>query len=273
MASQPPRTSRAPGPASSSSSSDSSAAAPWRRTTTRRRSYTTRRSWRCRWSTSCHPFAISVSTSVRARAPAVVPAGDKGRDGRAAIRTTGWRPPRPGRGDPADAVGCSGERPRRLDRALRVRAGRLSRPRPAAGHDRRVRAGTGLRARSRRRRQQELDARPPHQPGALLGQHLGEDPREAADWDRLRVGYRQSCWELACEEIDGLGEQRRLFSFADSPRDLERRFSTTRNGSLRHGALHPGQTLIDLPHRSCVDGRTPLPGVFLGGGGTHPGVP
>jgi len=93
------------------------------------------------------------------------------------------------------------------------------------------------------------------------------------DWDRLRVGYRQSCWELACAEIDGLDRVLRLFQFADSPRDLERRFSTTRNGSLRHGALCPGQTLTDRPHVSCVNGRTPVPGLFLGGGGTHPGVP
>jgi phytoene dehydrogenase-like protein len=93
------------------------------------------------------------------------------------------------------------------------------------------------------------------------------------DWDRLRAPYRERCWELACSEIDGLDGVLRLFSFADSPRDLERRFSTTRNGSLRHGALSTGQTLTNRPHPSCVDGRTPIPGIFLGGGGTHPGVP
>jgi phytoene dehydrogenase-like protein len=93
------------------------------------------------------------------------------------------------------------------------------------------------------------------------------------DWDRLRVAYRERCWELACSEIHGLATVLRLFSFADSPRDLERRFSTTRHGSLRHGALSPGQTLTARPHPGCVDGRTPIPGIFLGGGGTHPGVP
>jgi len=92
-------------------------------------------------------------------------------------------------------------------------------------------------------------------------------------WERLRARYRERCWELACAEIDGLSAVQRLFQFADSPRDLERRFATTRNGSLRHGALHPGQTLADRPHPSCVDGRTPIPGIFIGGGGTHPGVP
>lgn len=93
------------------------------------------------------------------------------------------------------------------------------------------------------------------------------------DWDRRRVAYRERCWELACAEIDGLDRVHRLFSFADSPRDLERRFATTRNGSLRHGSLDPAQILNNRPHRTCADGRTPLPGLFVGGGGTHPGVP
>ena len=93
------------------------------------------------------------------------------------------------------------------------------------------------------------------------------------DWDRLRIPYREACWELACAEIDGLGTVQVLFAFADSPHDVERRFATTRNGSLRHGALHPDQTLTARPHRSCAGGRTPIPGVFIGGGGGHPGVP
>jgi len=92
-------------------------------------------------------------------------------------------------------------------------------------------------------------------------------------WDRLRIPYRERCWELACSSVAGLGEAERLFSFADSPRDLERRFCTAGNGSLRHGSLDAGQTLASRPHPSCPDGRTPIDGVFLGGGATHPGVP
>jgi len=124
-------------------------------------------------------------------------------------------------------------------------------------------------------RHDPLQASPgPHGPlNTLRFETLAPYRHPTGDWDRLRVEYRERCWELACSEIEGLDQQLRLFSFADSPRDLERRFSTTRNGSLRHGALHPGQTLTDRPHPSCVDGRTPIPGIFLGGGGTHPGVP
>jgi phytoene dehydrogenase-like protein len=93
------------------------------------------------------------------------------------------------------------------------------------------------------------------------------------DWDRLRVPYRSKCWELLSDEIRGLENALVLFAFADSPRDLERRFSTTRRGSLRQGALTPDQTLTDRPHSSCVDCRTPIRGLFVGGGSTHPGVP
>ena len=92
-------------------------------------------------------------------------------------------------------------------------------------------------------------------------------------WDRLRAGYAERCWELACSQIAGLDGAHRLFRFADSPHDIERRFATTRNGSLRHGSLDPSQTLANRPHGSCADGRTPVPGLFLGGGATHPGVP
>lgn len=93
------------------------------------------------------------------------------------------------------------------------------------------------------------------------------------DWDRLRARYAEHCWDLVGAEVDGLDGASRLFRFADSPRDLERRFTTTRNGSLRHGSLCPEQTLTNRPHRSCPDGRTPVDGLFLGGGATHPGVP
>jgi phytoene dehydrogenase-like protein len=33
------------------------------------------------------------------------------------------------------------------------------------------------------------------------------------------------------------------------------------------------QTLANRPHPSCSTGRTPVEGLYLGGGGVHPGVP
>jgi phytoene dehydrogenase-like protein len=92
-------------------------------------------------------------------------------------------------------------------------------------------------------------------------------------WDRARIGYRDRCWEFVRAQAGGLDDAVALFRFADSPRDLELRFGTTRHGSIRQGSLHPAQTLLGRPHRSCPDGRTPIPGLYVGGGAAHPGVP
>jgi phytoene dehydrogenase-like protein len=92
-------------------------------------------------------------------------------------------------------------------------------------------------------------------------------------WDGARVDYRQRCWELIRAHTDGLDDAGLLFSFADSPRDLELRFGTARHGSIRQGSLRVEQTLSGRPHPSCPDGRTPVPGLYMGGGSVHPGVP
>lgn len=92
-------------------------------------------------------------------------------------------------------------------------------------------------------------------------------------WDRARVAYRESCWELIAAAVDGVRDTRRLFAFCDAPRDLERRFGTARRGSVRQGSLRREQTFTGRPHPDCADGRTPLHGLYLGGGAIHPGVP
>lgn len=92
-------------------------------------------------------------------------------------------------------------------------------------------------------------------------------------WARARIAYRESCWDLLTAGVDGLADARRLFAFCDSPQDLERRFATARHGSVRQGSLRREQTFTGRPHPSCADGRTPLAGLYLGGGAIHPGVP
>jgi phytoene dehydrogenase-like protein len=92
-------------------------------------------------------------------------------------------------------------------------------------------------------------------------------------WVRQRADYRSRCWEQLTAKTIGLPETRLLFAFADTPQDIERRFRTTRNGSIRQGALYRGQTFADRPHRECSTTRTPIPGVYIGGGGVHPGIP
>lgn len=100
-------------------------------------------------------------------------------------------------------------------------------------------------------------------------------PFELADggWDRARTRYRQACWDAVRSHFDGLDDARLLFQFCDTPLDIQRRFGTTRCGSIRHGALVWAQTLVNRPHPSCSSGRTPVSGLYLGGGGVHPGVP
>jgi phytoene dehydrogenase-like protein len=93
------------------------------------------------------------------------------------------------------------------------------------------------------------------------------------DWDRARVEYRHACWEAAAAWFPALEGAQVLFQFCDTPPDIERRFATTRRGSIRQGALVAGQTLANRPHPSCSTGRTPVKGLYLGGGAVHPGVP
>ena len=93
------------------------------------------------------------------------------------------------------------------------------------------------------------------------------------NWQRARTVYRKACWNEATAHFEGLESARLLFQFCDTPRDIERRFATTRGGSVRQGELSPHQALDARPHESCSSGRTPLDGLYIGGGGVHPGVP
>jgi phytoene dehydrogenase-like protein len=92
-------------------------------------------------------------------------------------------------------------------------------------------------------------------------------------WDRNRRHYREQCWRFLCQEFPALREARLIAQFADAPGDLRRRFATTGAGTARQGALRPAQALDRRPHPLCADTRTPVPGLYLGGGGVHPGVP
>lgn len=92
-------------------------------------------------------------------------------------------------------------------------------------------------------------------------------------WDRLRTSWRQRCWDALVANFPDLARARLLFQFCDTPLDIERRFGVTRRGSIRQGSLVATQTLAERPHPSCSTGRTPIPGLYVGGGAVHPGVP
>ncbi|WIG58770.1 MAG: Beta-carotene ketolase [Ktedonobacterales bacterium] len=99
-------------------------------------------------------------------------------------------------------------------------------------------------------------------------------PRPEQAWDRRRAAeYRTDCWNLIAGQTSGLERVRLLAAFAESPLDLERRFRTTRNGSVRQGMLTRGQTFNNRPYVDCATTRTPIRGVYLAGGGVHPGIP
>ncbi|MHA6804648.1 phytoene desaturase family protein [Salinifilum ghardaiensis] len=93
------------------------------------------------------------------------------------------------------------------------------------------------------------------------------------EWNRRTTAeYRAKCWEFIGERTTG-DRPGALFAFADSPVDLEHRFRTTRNGSFRQGSLVREQTFTQRPHSACSGGRTPITGLYLAGGGVHPGIP
>jgi phytoene dehydrogenase-like protein len=92
-------------------------------------------------------------------------------------------------------------------------------------------------------------------------------------WHRIRRTYREECWQFLCRSLPALRQATLIAQFADAPGDLERRFAVTKGGTVRQGALIPGQTLTGRPGAGCNGARTPIDGFYLGGGGTHPGVP
>lgn len=95
----------------------------------------------------------------------------------------------------------------------------------------------------------------------------------AGEWVHGRASYRERCWETLTARTAGLSGRIPLFAFADTPQDIERRFRTTRNGSIRQGALIAEQSFTNRPHPDCSTTRTSIPGVYIGGGGVHPGIP
>jgi phytoene dehydrogenase-like protein len=107
----------------------------------------------------------------------------------------------------------------------------------------------------------------------LRAQTIVPFERPDGAWDAHRRGYRDACWETLVAHFPRLENAQPLFQFSDTPLDIERRFGTTRRGSVRQGALIPEQTLGRRPHPSCSAGRTPIAGLYLGGGAVHPGVP
>lgn len=174
-------------------------------------------------------------------------------------------PPRGGPGDAGDAllqvIGFEDEAAvaRHLDHAAH---GRL--PDSPAGH---------LAVTSRH--DPSLAAPGPYGPlHTLRFETIAPPVRADGAWTRENTAsYRSECLDFLRATTTGLDAARVLTSFSDSPHDLERRFRTVRNGSVRQGRITRSQTFSARPHPDSSSGRTPIRPLYLAGGGVHPGVP
>jgi phytoene dehydrogenase-like protein len=100
-------------------------------------------------------------------------------------------------------------------------------------------------------------------PYALYG-----DP---AEWDRLKEAHGQALLELWSRFAPNLTGGAVLDTFTRSPLDTERALPNMRHGDLLVGSLAGGQVGYDRPFAGAGQYRTPLPGLYLCGGATHPG--
>jgi len=90
-----------------------------------------------------------------------------------------------------------------------------------------------------------------------------------SNWDDMRQPFADRVLDLIEEYAPGfrslIVEMQVL-----TPLDLERRFGLT-GGNIFHGEMSLDQMFVMRPLPSCARYRTPIPGLYLCGSGTHPG--
>jgi phytoene dehydrogenase-like protein len=88
-------------------------------------------------------------------------------------------------------------------------------------------------------------------------------------WDAIKEAYADRVIETVAEYAPNLKDiivHRQVLS----PLDLERTFGLT-GGDIFHGAMTPRQLFFRRPLPGWAQYRTPVPGLYLCGAGTHPG--
>ena len=90
-----------------------------------------------------------------------------------------------------------------------------------------------------------------------------------SDWDALRDRFADRCLALVDEVAPGFSS-RVLHREVLAPPDLERVFGLS-GGNLFHGAMSLDRLLFLRPLPGLARYRTPVPGLYLCGAGTHPG--
>lgn len=103
---------------------------------------------------------------------------------------------------------------------------------------------------------------------SLFVQHVPYEPAEGS-WDRLREPFADRVFALVDEVAPGFSS-RVLHREVLAPPDLESVFGLS-GGNIFHGAMTPDRLFFLRPLPGWARYRTPIPGLYLCGAGTHPG--
>lgn len=104
---------------------------------------------------------------------------------------------------------------------------------------------------------------------SLFCQHVAPELPGGASWDE----HKDAVADLMIATVDAYAPNFRASVVARqvlTPLDLERRFAML-GGDIFHGVMDPGQLFSARPVLGHADYRTPVPGLYLTGAGTHPG--
>ena len=110
-------------------------------------------------------------------------------------------------------------------------------------------------------------------PGAhvasLFCQHVAPELPDGSSWD----AHRETVADLMIDTVNQFAPNFRSSVIARqalTPLDLERTFGLV-GGDIFHGSLEPAQIFSARPVLGYADHRTPVPGLYQCGSGTHPG--
>jgi phytoene dehydrogenase-like protein len=94
---------------------------------------------------------------------------------------------------------------------------------------------------------------------------------DPAAWDAEKNGHGRALLDLWARFAPNLAGGAVLHWFTRSPLDTERRLPNMRRGDLLVGSFAGGQIGYNRPFAGAGCYRTPVPGLYLCGGSTHPG--
>jgi phytoene dehydrogenase-like protein len=97
---------------------------------------------------------------------------------------------------------------------------------------------------------------------------LAGDPIQ---WEAAKENHGRRMLQLWSRYAPNLTDATVLDAFVRSPADTERALPNMRRGDLLVGSFDGGQVGYDRPFAGAGCYRTPLPGLYLCGGSTHPG--